>query len=112
MAIVFLENIKIDSNKILNQVTKKERIKIRDNLKKTTLTITSVLENESMVTNSGVKQKEINPATYESKIVPNLYIVGELVEGCGICGGYNLQKAFSTGVLAAKTIRDKYYDSY
>ena len=34
------------------------------------------------------------------------------VEGCGICGGYNLQKAFSTGVLAAKTIRDKYYDSY
>lgn len=112
MAIVFLENIKIDSNKILNKVTKKERIKIRDNLKKTTLTITSVLENESMVTNSGVKQKEINPATYESKIVPNLYIVGELVEGCGICGGYNLQKAFSTGVLAAKTIRDKYYDSY
>lgn len=102
MAIVFLENIKIDSNKILNQVTKKERIKIRDNLKKTTLTITSVLENESMVTNSGVKQKEINPATYESKIVPNLYIVGELVEGCGICGDITFKKHFQLEYLLQK----------
>lgn len=55
-----------------------------------------------MVTNSGVKQKEINPATYESKIVPNLYIVGELVEGCGICGGYNLQKHFQLEYLLQK----------
>lgn len=104
MVEVLLKELSIP-NKDLNQVTKKERIIIRDNLKRTTLTVKDVLENESMVTNSGIKQKEINPNTFESKIVPNLYIVGELVEGCGICGGYNLQKAFSTGVLAANSIK-------
>lgn len=104
MVEVFLEELSIQNRK-LNQVTRKERILIRDNLKRTVLTVTAVLENESMVTNSGIKQKEINPDTFESRIVPNLYIVGELVEGCGICGGYNLQKAFSTGVLAASSIK-------
>lgn len=105
MTSIFLKQLKIDSEKILNQVTKKERLIIRDNLKKTILTVEDVLINESMVTNSGIKQKEIKPNTFESKIVPNLYIIGELVEGCGICGGFNLQKAFSTGVLAANSIK-------
>lgn len=100
----FLSYLNIDSDKILNQITKKERIRIRDNLKRLTLTVDKVLEEEAMVTNSGVKRKEINPDTFESKIVNNLYIVGELIEGCGICGGYNLQQAYSTGFTAAKSV--------
>ncbi|OED30874.1 hypothetical protein NL43_00760 [Methanosphaera sp. WGK6] len=106
MVVIFLEQININPETILNQVTKKERVKIRDFLKRITLTVTAVLENESRVTNSGIKRNEINPNSFESKIVSNLYIVGELIEGCGICGGYNLQKAFSTGVLAATTIKE------
>ena len=110
MSIEFLNFLNIDENKILNQITKKERIKLRDNLKRLTLTVTGVLENEAFVTNSGVKRKEINPDTFESKIVSNLFIVGELVEGCGISGGFNLQQAYSTGVLAAKTIKERMND--
>ncbi|WP_455646017.1 NAD(P)/FAD-dependent oxidoreductase [Methanosphaera sp.] len=106
MVVIFLEQLNINPETILNQVTKKERVKIRDSLKRITLTVTDVLENESRVTNSGIKRKEIDPNSFESKVVPNLYIIGELIEGCGICGGYNLQKAFSTGVLAATTIRE------
>lgn len=113
MALEFLNYLNIDSTKILNQINKKERAKIRDNLKRLTLTVVEVLENEAFVTNSGVKRKEIDPNTFESKIVDNLFIVGELVEGCGISGGYNLQQAYSTGVLAAKSIRERIsYDSY
>lgn len=113
MALEFLNYLNIDSTKILNQINKKERAKIRDNLKRLTLTVVDVLENEAFVTNSGVKRKEIDPNTFESKIVDNLFIVGELVEGCGISGGYNLQQAYSTGVLAAKSIRERIsYDSY
>ena len=95
------------SFKILNQITKQERILIRDTLKRMTLTVSKVLEKEAFVTNSGVKRKEINPDTFESKIVDNLFIVGELIEGCGISGGFNLQQAYSTGVTAAKTIKER-----
>lgn len=112
MAVEFLNYLNIDSDKILNQINKKERIKIRDNLKRLTLTVGAVLEKEAFVTNSGVKRKEIDPNTFESKIVENLFLVGEVIEGCGISGGYNLQQAYSTGVLAAKTIRERLNDSY
>lgn len=102
-----LKYLNINSEKILNQITKQERILIRDTLKRMTLTVSKVLEKEAFVTNSGVKRKEINPNTFESKIVDNLFIVGELIEGCGISGGFNLQQAYSTGVTAAKTIKER-----
>ena len=103
----------IQSDKILNQITKKERLIIRDSLKRISLSVVDIIEKESFVTNSGVKRKEINPATFESKIVDNLFIVGELVDGCGISGGYNLQQAYSTGVLASETIKERLNnDSY
>ena len=112
MSSEYLNYLNIDSTKILNQINRKERIKIRDSLKRLTLTVSEVLEKEAFVTNSGVKRKEIDPNTFESKIVKNLFIVGELIEGCGISGGYNLQQAYSTGALASKTIRERLsYDS-
>ncbi|RAP52572.1 MAG: hypothetical protein BZ138_02730 [Methanosphaera sp. rholeuAM270] len=107
MSRYFLDNIGIDSEKTLNQITKKERVTLRDSLKRLTLTVSEVIEKESFVTNSGVKRKEIDPTTFESKIVENLFIVGELIDGCGISGGYNLQQAYSTGVLASKTINER-----
>jgi predicted flavoprotein YhiN len=79
MTSVFLEAIAIE-DKTLNQTTKQDRIVIRDNLKKLKLNIKRVCLEDAMVTNSGIKQKEIDPNTCESKIVNNLYITGELIE--------------------------------
>ena len=107
MSVEFLKHLDIDCNKILNQISKKERNKIKENLKRTPLTIHKVLEKEAFVTNSGINRKEIDPNTFESKIVENLFITGELIEGCGICGGYNLQQAYSTGVLAAESVKKR-----
>lgn len=113
MSSIFLNILSLDETKTLNQITKKERIILRDHLKRLQLTISDVIETQAMVTNSGIKQKEIDPSTFESRIINNLFIVGELIEGCGQCGGYNLQKAFSTGVIAAKTIKERLKnDSY
>ena len=103
----FLNYLEIDNDKILNQITKQDRIIIRDTLKRLTLNVLEVLEKDAFVTNSGIKRKEINPDTFESKLIENLFIVGELIEGCGISGGYNLQQAYSTGVLAVKTIKER-----
>ena len=59
---------------------------------------------EAMVTRGGVSLAEINPKTMESRLVPGLFFVGEVLDIDGDTGGYNLQAAFSTAALAAKTI--------
>lgn len=86
-----------------NQVTKEDRRAIIDTLKALPLTITGALPiEEAMVTGGGVSQKEIDPRTMESKVVPGLYFAGEIIEGAASSGGYNLQQAFSTGYLAGE----------
>lgn len=52
---------------------------------------------QAQVTAGGVSTEEIDPATMESKILPGLYFAGEMVDVDGICGGYNLQWAWSSG---------------
>ncbi|MEI8176797.1 MAG: NAD(P)/FAD-dependent oxidoreductase, partial [Candidatus Omnitrophota bacterium] len=49
-----------------------------------------------------VATRDINPRTMESRIIPGLFFAGEIIDGCGPSGGYNLQKAFSTGYLAGE----------
>ena len=50
----------------------------------------------------GVDTTEINPDTLESNYVPGIYFAGELLDVDGICGGYNLQWAWSSGYVAGK----------
>ncbi len=64
-----------------------------------TLTKARPLE-EAIVTAGGVCVKEVSPKTMESKLVQNLYFVGEVLDIDGMTGGFNLQAAFSTGYLA------------
>jgi predicted Rossmann fold flavoprotein len=64
---------------------------------------------EAMVTRGGVSLREINPKTMESKITPGLYIIGELLDIDGDTGGYNLQAAFSSGMLAARSIALRFH---
>jgi len=59
---------------------------------------------EAMVTRGGVALDEINPKTMESRLVPGLFFIGEVLDIDGDTGGYNLQAAFSTAALAAKRI--------
>jgi hypothetical protein len=61
-----------------------------------------------MVTRGGVALDGVNLKTMESKIIPNLYFAGEVLDIDGDSGGYNLQAAFSTGFLAGQSIRKKW----
>ncbi|MFW5982258.1 MAG: NAD(P)/FAD-dependent oxidoreductase [Halanaerobiaceae bacterium] len=63
--------------------------------------------NQAMVTKGGINLKEINPKTMESRIIDNLYAVGEILDIDGDTGGYNLQAAFSTAYLAGQSILKK-----
>lgn len=56
----------------------------------------------AMVTAGGVSLKEVNSGTMQSRIIPGLFFAGEVLDIDGKTGGYNLQAAFSTGMLAGK----------
>lgn len=60
----------------------------------------------------GVDLNEICPRNCESVLHPGLYIVGELLDADGICGGYNLQWAWSTGCLAGTAAGKECHASY
>jgi predicted flavoprotein YhiN len=56
------------------------------------------------VTAGGVSLSEVDSRTMESKLVPGLYFAGEILDVDGPIGGYNFQAAFSTGVLAGRSV--------
>ena len=58
----------------------------------------------AMVTRGGVSLAEVNPLTMESRLVPGLFWIGEVLDIDGDTGGYNLQAAFSTATAAASGI--------
>lgn len=58
---------------------------------------------EAVVTRGGASVKEIDPRTMESKLIPGLYVTGELLDVDAMTGGFNLQIAFSTGYLAGSS---------
>ena len=58
----------------------------------------------AMITRGGVSLKEINPKTFESNIVKDLYITGEASDVDGDCGGYNLHFAWGSGFIAGKDL--------
>lgn len=84
----------------LSNDKKQELTKI---LKGMEFNITSYKEFDfSQVCSGGVSLREINPLTMESIFVKNLYIIGELLDVNGDCGGYNLTFAFLTGILTSR----------
>ena len=58
----------------------------------------------AMVTAGGVDLTQVNAGTMESRLVPDLFFAGEVLDIDGDSGGYNLQAAFSTGALAASSM--------
>ncbi len=64
----------------------------------------------AMVTKGGVDLRSVYPKTMASKLVSGLYFVGEVLDVDGDTGGYNLQAAFSTAMLAARSIRRSWGD--
>jgi predicted Rossmann fold flavoprotein len=62
---------------------------------------------EEFVTCGGIPLNEVNPDTLESKIVPGLYFVGEVLNIDGITGGFNFQAAWTNGWLAANALAEQ-----
>jgi hypothetical protein len=100
-----LKQLHIEYYKRLNQINGEERRRLGRWMKGVTFTLTGTHDwNEAIVTQGGVALNEVNPKTMESKLVPGLYLVGELLDLDADTGGYNLQLAFSTGHAAGMAV--------
>ena len=102
---VIVELSEIDEKKQVNNITKEERNRLVNLLKRLTFKVESLRGfNEAIITKGGVSVKEINPGTMEAKKVKGLFFAGEVLDLDAVTGGYNLQIAWSTGYLAGMEI--------
>lgn len=69
------------------------------------ISVPEPLENQeaAQVCSGGVDTSQVNPETLESVLHKGLYFAGELLDIDGPCGGYNLQWAWSSGVVAGRS---------
>ena len=94
----------IDPRKKVNSVTREERRRLLEAIKYMKIPLLRFRPiDEAIITKGGVAVNEINPKTMESKIVSGLYFAGEVLDLDAYTGGFNLQIAFSTAVLAGES---------
>ena len=95
----------IDPEKKVNVITKEERLGFVRLIKGLTITLTGLRDyNEAIITKGGIKIKEVDPGTMESKLVKGLHFAGEVLDLDAVTGGFNLQIAWSTAYAAGTGI--------
>ncbi len=101
MVPVLLRRCRIDSQKAVNSITKAERASLVRETKHFSFTITHPgTFREAVVTHGGVRVREVDPGTMESRKTAGLFFAGEVLDVDAHTGGYNLQIAWSTGRAA------------
>lgn len=93
----------INPRKKVNSITREERHALLNVIKCLKLPLSGFRPiEEAIITKGGVAVSEINPKTMESKLIRGLYFAGEVIDLDAYTGGFNLQIAFSTAVLAGE----------
>ena len=95
----------IPPEKRVNQITKEERRRLVQLLKKLTYKVDRLRPiDEAIITRGGVDVSEIDPKTMESKLCGGLYFIGEVLDLDAYTGGFNLQIAWSTAYACAQAV--------
>ena len=102
-----LKELNINPDEKCHLINGNMRDKIYDKLRNFSVTVTGTVTDGEVVTSGGVDLNEINPKTMESKIIPNIYFCGEVMDIDGFCGGFNLQNCWSTAYVASHAVLDK-----
>lgn len=103
---VMIELSGIDPEKKVNVISKEERKGFVHLIKHLPVTLTGLRDyNEAIITKGGVKTKEIDPGTMESKLAEGIYFAGEVLDLDALTGGFNLQIAWSTAYAAGNAVR-------
>lgn len=101
LAAVLLHSLGMDERQPVTSWVQSDVLKMVQRMKSWKLGVAAVSDFEkAQVTCGGVSVAEIDRYTMECKKYPGLYFTGELLDVDGICGGYNLQWAWTSGYLA------------
>ena len=101
---VVIERSGIPPHKKVNSITREERTRLCELLKCFAVSIDGFRPiNEAIITQGGVDVKQISPKTMRAKDVEGLYFAGEVLDVDAYTGGFNLQIAFSTAVVAGES---------
>jgi len=96
-----IELSKIDAEKATNSVTREERLKLVETIKSIKIEVDSLLgEDKAIITSGGVSIDEIDFKTMSSKLYPNLFLTGDILNIDRPSGGYSLQLCWTTGFVA------------
>ena len=99
---IFAKRLGLELTSKANQLDREKRKNIVTLLKNYEFLPESLEDfNQAVVTSGGINLKEINPKYMKSKLVSNLYFIGEVLDIDALTGGFNLQLAFSTAVTCA-----------
>lgn len=100
-----LGQAQVAAERKLSEFSKGERQRVIQWMKQTELPIHGTLGfPKAEVTAGGVSLKEVDSSTMRSKLIPNLWLAGEVLDIDGPIGGYNFQAAFSTGWLGGGSL--------
>lgn len=100
---LLLKASRINTDTVMKNVTEEQLEKLISVSKHFRIEIENTNDfDQAQVCAGGVQTSEVNSQTLESVYADGLYLAGELLDVDGICGGYNLQWAWSTGYLAGK----------
>ncbi|NTW69233.1 MAG: aminoacetone oxidase family FAD-binding enzyme, partial [Chlorobiaceae bacterium] len=93
----------VESEVTWSTLSKEKRLSLLAVLKRFPLgRVREIVLDQGEVSAGGVSLAEVNPKSMQSRVVPNLFLCGELLDYAGEIGGYNLQAAFSTGWMAGQ----------
>ena len=92
-----LNRVKLKGKMKVSGMADGEIKKLISTIKDLRFKITAINDEENaQVTIGGIDTKFVDKETFESKIIPNLYFIGEVLDVDGACGGYNIQWAYSS----------------
>ncbi len=91
------------ADRLISSLSEKDLHSVAEKIKNFPLEITGTRGFvNAQVTSGGIKVDEINEKTMESKLCKNVYFAGEIIDVVGGCGGFNLQWAWASGMLAGE----------
>lgn len=108
LAPVLLRLASIDPEKPVHSVSREERLALVRLLKDVRMTVTGLLgEDKAIVTSGGVALEEVDFKNMRSRLYPNLYLVGDVLNIDRPSGGYSLQLCWTTGYVAGTAAAGK-----
>ncbi len=102
---IVLELAKIDTEKTCNSVSREERLKLIDVIKGIPMEVDNLLgSDKAIVSSGGVDLLEVDFKNMKSRIISNLYLIGDVLNIDRPSGGYSLQLCWTTGLVSGNSV--------